>query len=948
MTEESSEVRNISKSQLFKIFLKTGQRRVLLSIISGTIIFLILTGLVMIVYTHRFQSFQSYQEDRINWYDDGYLSVSSLYDRSSIMSIDSNYFNNIKQDFVNLASNLIPNVDVKNYTVTFSTQFYTFEPGIPESLSQEIMVFEDNVYEVITNCLIEGRLPIDKYEILWSRNNQTNLAINDTLSLHGNNQRNSPYNNYTIVGIVDNIKPAFIQANVSTDILDWCEILEFLNYIGNNRFFTNLSLYIELFNELTSYNGILAYILDVQYDLSELKLNDLSNYLHAFPTENNPAIYDSLNTVVVICPDLKSFIIDFSSYWISATTKILSINAPLFFLIGLASVVTLNIGSKELGSSFRRMKIYGLSYKSIRSMVLLENFIFTIVSFIGGALIGFTLSYFFTINLEDRPTNFYVNFLTEPLLLIVIFSFILGFFGLSYFIQNSIAKKTAKSTTEEYAQKRKPILTLFSTNEFRFLVLTLIFIIVSVGLYLIHYFSRSTINIATGISYLTFFYFMLACSAALIMTFIFLTIAKLTTLFWSFVSNRTWTKRLNLYTLSIRHLSVSKNSYQVAILGVIIFGLVILPGLAMSISIKENTSNEAFMAIGASDLIVMRWVDPQNKRDGIFSNISEIAYFTEVTLYQISDDNIEFNYPKAFTGNILALESPENFTLVTDLSAFNQQSSSINDILALEEDDCILMNKKFAKTSHLKPNALYDTKNIARYPTNLTFINSFDNFPLIPIPKKPMLAFQMDAFSIVGNKYTVTQLIGDLDFSTDITSKTMKIIKAVDKSAISTIQAKLNQQNITATTYEELFEQMTFNIDVFSQNNLFFYAILSILTLIFVGYFTGLRIFEERGRIIESLYRVGAVRGQILRFFTFEYILINLLPIITMIILSLPIIRFVAKYFLGYNEYYSVYQANIPSWIIIIAIIGGLLVTTFGWLLALIPSIYKFRPVKQE
>ncbi|NHJ86446.1 MAG: hypothetical protein FK734_13360 [Asgard group archaeon] len=946
MTEQLDSERKISKRLLFSIFLKTGRKRILLSIISGTLIFLVLTGLVMIVYTYRFQSFQAYQEDHVNWYNDGFLSASTLYLQDHPITVNDNFYNNITHEFISLTSNLIPDVKIKNYTMAYSSRFYTFRPGILEYQSQEIMGLEDDSYEVLKNCLVDGRLPTDIHEVLWYKNNITHLAINDTIELHGNHERNSEAYNYTIVGIVDQVKQTFIQANLSSDIFDWWDILNFAVYNGENRFITNYTLYKELFNNVTSYNGELAFLFDAQYDLAELKLNGLTKYIQLFPADNDPAISDFLDEEVVLCPDLKQFILDFSDFWISVTIQILSINAPLFFLIGLASVVTLNIGSKDLGSSFRRMKIYGLSYNDIRRMVLLENLMFTFVSFIGGSILGFSVSCLFTLNLESRPSNYYINFLTEPLLLIVIIGFIIGFFSLSFFIQNSIAKKTAKTTTEEYAQKRKPILSLFSTNEFRLLVLSLIFVLISAGLFLIYYFSRSTASVATGITYLTFFYFMLACSAALIITFLFLAIARLTTLFWTFISNQIWSKRLNLYSLSIRHLSVSRNSYQISILGVLIFGLVILPGLAMSVSIKENISSEAYLGMGTSNLIVPRWADPQNERDGIFTNISEIAYFTEVTVYDVSNDYTNSIY-NAFIGHLLALESPLNFTLVADREYLNK-TSSIDDILSLTDNNHILLNKKFARTNHLQPGDFYNTISIARYPTNLTFVNSFTSFPLLAEPIKPLFAFKTDVFSMVANKYTIDNLIEDFNASTDVRPRTMKLIKPIDESSIPIIQSKLREQNVTAITYDEFYEQLAFSIDEFSQNNLFFYGILSIITLVFVGYFTGIRVFEERGKIIESLYRVGAIRGQILRFFTLEYILINILPLIIMTLTSLPLIKYIAKYFLGYSEYYSPYRANIPAWIIFVVIVGGLLVSTIGWLIALIPSIYRFKPVKQE
>ncbi|MHA1356084.1 MAG: hypothetical protein ACTSR1_13015, partial [Candidatus Heimdallarchaeota archaeon] len=113
----------------------------------------------------------------------------------------------------------------------------------------------------------------------------------------------------------------------------------------------------------------------------------------------------------------------------------------------------------------RRMKLYGLSYRVIRQMVLIENLIFTFVSFIGGVFLGFIINFSFTANMPNRPANFYSNFFLEPLLLIAIVSYIIGFFFLSFYIQNGIAKETTRDAHEEYVKKRKKIKTLFSTNE---------------------------------------------------------------------------------------------------------------------------------------------------------------------------------------------------------------------------------------------------------------------------------------------------------------------------------------------------------------------------------------------------------------------------------------------------------------------------------------------------
>ncbi|NHJ32774.1 MAG: hypothetical protein FK732_07920, partial [Asgard group archaeon] len=50
------ESRKRNRWQLFQIFMKTGRRRITLSVICGTLIFLAITGLVMIVYTYRYNT----------------------------------------------------------------------------------------------------------------------------------------------------------------------------------------------------------------------------------------------------------------------------------------------------------------------------------------------------------------------------------------------------------------------------------------------------------------------------------------------------------------------------------------------------------------------------------------------------------------------------------------------------------------------------------------------------------------------------------------------------------------------------------------------------------------------------------------------------------------------------------------------------------------------------
>ncbi|GAI20473.1 unnamed protein product, partial [marine sediment metagenome] len=96
------------------------------------------------------------------------------------------------------------------------------------------------------------------------------------------------------------------------------------------------------------------------------------------------------------------------------------------------------------------------------------------------------------------------------------------------------------------------------------------------------------------------------------------------------------------------------------------------------------------------------------------------------------------------------------------------------------------------------------------------------------------------------------------------------------------------------------------------------------------------------------LYRVGAVRGQILGIFTFEYFLVIALPLLITVFASLPLFGLVANFFLNTQSYYQTYAPGIPAWTVVLIILGGLVISMLGWLLALIPAIYRYKPVKQE
>lgn len=187
-----------------------------------------------------------------------------------------------------------------------------------------------------------------------------------------------------------------------------------------------------------------------------------------------------------------------------------------------------------------------------------------------------------------------------------------------------------------------------------------------------------------------------------------------------------------------------------------------------------------------------------------------------------------------------------------------------------------------------------------------------------------------------------------MDFRTDIFTNNIKLIKPINETAIPIVIQKLEQLNLTVSTIEDIIEDLNTNINEFSVDNLYFFVIMSSFAVLFVGYFTGLTIYQERNRIIDSMYRTGALRVQLLGFFTLEYFMSNFLPMLITILCSLPLIRIIAIYLLEVREVYYPFKPNIPIWLIIVILVSGILFSSIGWLIALVPAIYRYRPTKQE
>ncbi|NHJ86868.1 MAG: FtsX-like permease family protein [Asgard group archaeon] len=950
-TEENGSEFSISKRKIFSIFLKTGQKRLALSILSGLLIFLTITTLCMVVYKHRFQVFRELN-DEINWFDDGSISAKTTNYPYTGYEFYEDIMNDFTNEFANLLEDRVTELKIIRNCSAIGSQFFyhTTEPTNPWD-DYQIIAPQDDIYELFENAIIEGRMPRNETEILHFENENYPFTVNEIINLKGSEDSFSIGINFTIVGIIgkDNIYDILRDVNLSTDLFEYeFETVGLYNYIKRGVFFANFTSLHTIMNTIDDYFGHIDYLADFDYDLLSFKLSKLKNYLNLYGRSHLIANSDITHIYIEMGAELRIFILQFNDYWSIKFSNIIKINSPLFIVLGITSLVSLNIGSKELEQVFRKMKLYGLNYNLIRQMVLLENLITTGISFLFGVSIGLFTNYLISRDVIDLADHYYVEFLKEPLFFVAIIAFFVGFFLLSFLIPLNIAKQSTKDPSEEFKRKRRKMQAILSTNEFRLFTIALGITVVSVTLYLLYILVGPEQSLFTNYTYQIILWCLITFSIAFTAIFVMLLIARLIAWLFSLISEKIWSKQMSIFTIILKHMTDNRNIFQLLMLSTMIIGITTLPSLSMKYSIPDHLQEEALLSTGYCNLIVRDFIDPENELDVVLENMTEIADFTEVVAYTFSNDNSYFEYLLPFEINVLSLENPTKFVEVIDQSYFNKSKISQNDVLSLNILYNVLFNNEYVNRNHFEINqSISFASHYTELQASFKLINSYETFPLSYRSVKPLF-YNIDVFSLVASTETVDYLIGRLDYKTSIYGETIKLIKPQNESVIPAIKEKLSEYNVEATSLDDYYNLLLNEVDEFSINNIIFFSILGILSLIFVSYFTGKKIFEDRIRIIEILYRAGVKRRQIIGYFGLELFLVNIFPLILTVALSFPLLNYLGDSYLNIREWYHDYNPIFPAWVVVIVMFLILILAALGWWIAMIPLIYKYRPIKQE
>ncbi|NHK32251.1 MAG: FtsX-like permease family protein [Asgard group archaeon] len=930
---------------LFRIFFKTGRKRLLITTITGIILFIALTAFFVSWITYRYNFFYNSVGSNA-WLNDGKISNNIIQYSEGPIDISPIYFENKVDETIEKLDAIVPKIGKEN-TAALYTQLYYFEINATERQDMKFMTFDNDTLNVLSDCLVEGRMPVSYDEIVFYRTNiSIPFTLNQEITLGNNNSLTSHIYNYTIVGIVEDVENKFTQNSKSIDILRKVAKYDATDY--DERLFTTYDLYVDNTGILVKYQGHTAFLIDFNYEFQPIHIRNTAKYLHNYYTE---LLDDYFWSIEGFCYDLFDAIEEFHDNWLNETLSIFSCGIPILLIFGLVCVETFKIDTHNLESKFKIMKIHGMEYKAIRRMVLLENFISTIISIVGGVLLGILVGYFIFLGIGNYGGKEFIFSLGEPVMLMALFILFLLFFIGGYLMENVLAKRTTKTTSQQYKKKRTKIFRkIITAQEFLLLLPGTAFI----GIGLTGIIGSASIP---NFSFLAQYYYDLMLNFWFItiigfifgLTAIFLFLSRVIAFIWGKIGKGIWNKTKSFITLSLKHISVNNKEYQRVIFAVLIIGLGIMPGIILKKSINDHVALESKLSVGYSDILIHDWSTTNDHLLDEISMIEGIEKTTKVKIYTLYYGLVPRGSDE-FPIQIFSILNVTEFLEVINPQLFTDATFTFNDIMELDNNMNYLMSNKYAKKNNYDRGEIFVTDmftNPYEEPFEMNYINTFNIFPLMNQFDRTLLRYSKK-FGLVISEFTAFQILDYTSYHINIVTRSHILIKTFSDANVTNIQNELSNYNINSISLEEIDESQLSQISVFGLNLFVITSILTIIASIFIGYIAARNIYYQRLKIIESEYQLGAKRKQIWSSFTLELIFIIIVPTFLSFAIILPILKFLSSYFMYLSENHLIFHLWLPVWLFLLLICLIFATVIGGWLPEIIYLIRKYRPIKQE
>jgi len=951
---------------IFRVFLKTGKKRIIVTILTGIVVFILLTAFFMSWFNYRYDSFYNYVEEQNDWYLDGNMGARTDNVRRTLLGIYGvNYLDLVTQEIYDYIETTIPGI-INKSTASLHTLLYNFQyyPAI-EHLPVKFMCVDNEASNAYSNCLKEGRLPTNRSELLYYPGNVTQplWSLNDIVNIKPQNNIATIGQNFTVVGILDNVVTAFHRSGFSGDIFGggygyWYNVdYDYYSNLNIDIFFTYQDDFVTSILNFTGFYEDIVLSIDYKYQFEISHIKNLGTITSSLRNQLmfEPPIFEYLESEVdQLCYDLYLRLAYFNDNWMIETVKVFASSIPIIFLFGLVCVETFRIGTFEKESKFKLLKVHGLEFKTLRKMIALENLIISSASIFSGFILGTGIGYLFSLGMGTKNIGVYLSALGEPLLLISLVVLFLTLFIGGFFIENTLAKKSAQTVSELYRRKRMKFLRrLFSTPEIIMLLVGLVTIAIGfTGLYFIPMLDY-TIYAGKEIQLMMSFLFIAALGALFVLISLFQLFTRLINLLWRFVGNKTWNHTKSFFTLSLKHLSIYSKNYQRTVLAMFVIGLGITPGLIVNKSIDNQIYLESNLAVGCSDILVSNWGIDDNFVLGNISEMEGVDSVIPVTQYSLYDFYFEWDTgDRGFSITWLSIYNISEFLEVVDFSILKNTQYDVEDIQNLEENMSYMMSTKFVKQNKLNKGANYTSSYLAESQTKvytLKYVNAFDYFPLLTRSDYYFMSRYQDTYSIITSNETSTQILNSSKNSVWIEPRHFLLIKTTENANITKIREVIEDEyRLETDTSEELAERLYSKVSQFEKTLLIIVTIITILATIFFGIITAQNIYYQRLRIIESEYQIGAKRYQMWGSFTIELLFIIILPLLASMAITIPLLYYVGGILLNLEQFYVKFTPWLPWWLVIMIIAFGLFIITGSWLIEIIRLVHRYRPIKQE
>ncbi|HUT80134.1 MAG TPA: ABC transporter permease [Candidatus Bathyarchaeia archaeon] len=940
-----------SFNSIFKIFLKTGKRRLIITILTGIALFLVLSTFFMSWFSYRYTSFTDYIKRDHNWRKDGNTSVYITEYLDSPEDLTYSYLDDSIRSSIDILDEIIPNV-VDNYTAGLSAELYKFIEPLNETYTTfKFLSLDNNSNEILANCLVDGRMPANQSEILFFRQSVNySYALNDIIYLRGINHAAGAQQNFTIVGIIDNVKGQLYTHGFSQDIITRLAFGDYYYYENdsymNSIFFSNNDFLTSIVRNFTLYTGAISVAIDFNYQITANHIRNIPQYIKNFEIY----YYNFYYYFNSFCGDLYYAFVSFDEQWLMETIRMFICSIPILIVFGLVCVEVFKIGTHELESKFTLMKIQGMEYKAIRKMIVLENLIFSASSLLSGTILGYFISYFVFRGFGNTNFSDYSFSLLEPVIFIILTLLFLFFFLGGFLLENSLAKKTAKLTPSRYRSKR--------SERFRRFIRTpeVAMFLTGLGLLAIGFVGYLLINIFGFLPTFNFFKFILAFSYVMgvgglfVIISVFLFLSRLVMLLWQFIGKRVWMKTKSYVTLSLKHLSIYNKNYQRAILIIFILSLAVTPGIISSRSAKTHNHFEASLKTGYADLMVTDWQTYFQPIRQNITNIDGIVNSVEINFisYYIYD-SFDIGYTR-FIANAIIVDNITNFLDVVNDELYTITSYSKEDVAKLEGNMTCFVDTKHAKDLDL----INGSKVVMEFlenmfePIETTYIQSFEYFPTI-LTYETFYSRWFEQADYVVSGLTWKTLKNYTRMDTYPTTEAKLLLKTTTNANITYIREVLaDNYGLEVITGTEVEQQLNEQVNYFGISYFAIATVVALIASMFFGYITARNIYHQRLRIIESQYQIGAKRNQIWLSYTIELLFIIILPLVVGLATAIPLLKAIMPFILNLDTDYYKFSPWVPWWIILIIFSFGYIVITSGWLLEIIPLVKKYRPIKQE